>query len=243
MNDEDNNSQHPQAENSEQQQESVAGKKIKKGKVKTKQKKKKGIHIGIGSLVLTVFCAFLLITATFLQLDVTHFIIPAKIFTGQPCSIDDYLFTIKYIPQIPVVVFIAALLGRKFGLASIVLYIITGLFILPVFALGGGWKYIFEYGFGYIFAYIPAAFILTTMLKKGYTFKNILKAVILSVLTIHIFGIIYMMCLAGFKHAGWEFIGAWIAAQSGIKILYDITFSYLMVLIAKYARIILWFYL
>ncbi|MBR6098877.1 biotin transporter BioY [bacterium] len=243
MNEENNNSQQPQDENQEQQEQAAKEIKRKKVKVKTKKKKKKGIHIGIGSLVLTIFCVFLLITVTFLQLDITHFIIPAKLFQGKPCTIEDYLFTIKYIPQIPIVIFVAALLGRKFGLVSIILYIITGLFILPVFALGGGWRYIFEYGFGYIFAYIPAAFILTTILKKGFTFKNILKAVVLSVLTIHVIGVIYMMCLAGFKHAGWDFIGTWIAAQSGIKILYDIVFGYLLVLFAKYARIILWFYL
>ena len=216
--------------------------KVKKVKVKTKKKKNKGIHIGVGSIVLVLFCTFLLIVSTFLQLNITHFILPVKFFTGDACSIDDFLYTIKYIPQIPVAILVVGLLGRKYGIVSILLYILIGLFFLPVFALGGGWRYIFEYGFGYILAYIPAAVFVGTILKRGYTYTNIGKAVLIGVLVIHIVGILYMMCLAGLRHAGVDFMLFWISAQSGIKILYDIIFSILAVLVCKYARIILWFY-
>lgn len=225
------------------QVETKKEKKSKKHKVKDKKKKKKGIHFGISTIVLLLFCTFLFVVSTFLQLHVTHLIIPTKFFSGEGCCVDDFLYTIKYIPQIPVAMFVVGLLGRRLGIISILLYIIAGLFFVPVFALGGGWKYIFEYGFGYILAYLPAAFILGTILKKGYTYKNVIKAVLLSVLTIHLFGILYMMCLAGFRHAGWEFIWMWIAAQSGLKIIYDIIFSILAVLVSKYVRIILWFYI
>lgn len=227
-----------------EQRHNLKRKKIKKVKTKDKKKKKrKGLHIGISSLILILFCVFLLVISTFLQLNVTHLIIPAKLFSGEVCKFSDFLYTIKYIPQIPAILFVAGLLGRKFGITSIVLYVIAGLFFVPIFALGGGWRYIFEYGFGYILSYIPAAFILGTMLKKGYTYKNVIKAVTLGVLTIHLGGILYMLCLAGLKHAGWEFVSSWVAAQSGLKIIYDWVFSILAVLVAKYARIILWCYL
>lgn len=215
----------------------------KKERRVVKPKRRQGIRLGVGSLVLLVFCSFLLVVSTFLQLDITHIILPAKLFTGEPTKLNDYIYTYKFIPQIPAVMFVVGLLGRRLGITSILLYIITGLFFLPVFALGGGWKYIFEYGFGYILAYIPAAFLAGLILKNGYTFKNSAKAVFIGVLTIHIFGILYMMCLAGLRHMGWPFIGDWIAAQSGIKIIYDFVFSYILVLIAKYLRIILWLYL
>lgn len=221
----------------------VRVKKNKIKKVKTKTKKKKGVHIGIGSLVLMLSCSFLIVIATFLQIDITHLIIPSKLWHGSANSIEDFLYTIKYIPQIPVIIFIVALLGRKLGITSVLLYIITGLFFMPVFALGGGWRYIFEYSFGYIFAYLPAAFLLGSMLKKGYSYKNSAKAVFFSVILIHLIGIIYMSLLAYLKHAGIDFVVSWISAQSGVKIIYDLIFSYLVVLVAKYARIILWFYL
>lgn len=227
-----------QEEQSEQQQ------KKKKVRVKTvKQKKRKGIRLGVGSLVLIVFCSFLLVVATFLQLDVTHFIIPSKLFHGEATKLSDFLFTYKFIPQIPAVLFIVGLLGRRLGITSILLYIITGLFFLPVFALGGGWRYIFEFGFGYILAYLPAAFLAGGILKRGYSYKNTAKAVFVGVLTIHILGILYMICLASLRHTGWGFVGDWIASQSGLKIVYDFIFSYILVLVAKYLRIILWLYL
>ena len=223
--------------------------KFKKVKFKTKNKinkksnKKKGIHVGIGSIILILFCAFLLVVATFLQLNITHLYLPMKFFTGEHVNVTDFLYSIKYIPQIPVALFIVGLLGRKFGFISILIYIITGLFFMPVFALGGGWRYVFEYGFGYLFAFLPAAIILGTILRKDYSYKNVAKAVFCAVLTIHFIGIIYMTMLAILRHAGTDFIISWISAQSGIKILYDLVLSYLMVLLSKYARVILWFYL
>ena len=119
----------------------------KKLRVKTVKPKKKGIRVGIGSLVLILFCSFLLIISTFLQLEITHLIIPSKIFSGETLTVKDFLFTFRYIPQIPAVLFIVGLLGRRLGITSILLYIILGLFFMPVFALGGGWRYIFEYSF------------------------------------------------------------------------------------------------
>lgn len=219
-------------------------KKEKKLRVKTVKPKKKGIRVGISSIVLVLFCSFLLVISTFLQLDITHFIIPSKLFTHELLKVQDFLFTYKYIPQIPAVLFITGLLGRRMGLTSIILYIIIGLFVMPVFALGGGWKYIFEYGFGYILAYVPAAFLAGSILKKdGYTYKNTAKAVFFGVLLIHLIGICYMMCLAALKQTGWGFVGDWIVSQSGLKVLYDLVLSYIAVLIAKYARIVLWLYL
>jgi len=245
MNENNENTNSQQQDINENKKSKLSEKKDKSEKIKVKNRKnkKKGIHLGISSVVLIVFCIFLLIIATFLQLNITHFIVPSELFQGKNCDIEDYLYTIKYIPQIPIVMFVGAFLGRRYGLISVILYILIGLFILPVFALGGGWKYIFEYGFGYILAYIPAVFILGTILKKGYTNKNILKSILISVLTIHIIGISYMLILAGLKHAGWDFVSHWITAQSGLKIVYDIIFSFFAVFIAKYARVILWFYL
>lgn len=228
-----------QEEQSEQQPQ-----KKKKLRVKTvKPKKRKGIRLGVGSLVFLVFCAFILVISTFLQLDVTHFIIPSKLFSGEPTKLCDFIYTYKFIPQIPAVMFVVGLLGRRLGITSILLYIITGLFFLPVFALGGGWRYIFEYGFGYILAYLPAAFFAGGILKRGYSYKNSARAVFVGVLTIHILGILYMICLASLRHTGWGFVGDWIVSQSGIKIIYDFIFSYILVLVAKYLRIILWLYL
>lgn len=203
-----------------------------------------GIRFTFGSLLLILCCTFLIILATFLQLKITHFIIPMDLFNGERTFVfKDFLYTYNLIPQIPVVMFVGAFLGRKYGIISILLYILLGLFAIPVFALGGGPKYIFEYGFGYILAYIPAVFFAGSILKSGFTVRNMLQAVVVGVLTIHLIGILYMLFIAGLKHEGMAFISGWIGAQSGIKIIYDMIFSFAALFVAKYAKIILWFFM
>lgn len=214
-----------------------------KPRVRTVRTSKSGLKFSISSLLLIIFCSFLLVISTFIQLNISHLGIPAEIFSGRDLKIQDYIHTFNLIPQVPAVMFIAALLGRKFGLTSVIIYILTGLFIMPVFALGGGWQYIGEYGFGYILAYLPAVFLTGTILKNGFTYKNIFKALFAGILTIHIIGIIYMLIIAGIRHEGFMFTSGWILAQSGIKIIYDFIFSFFAVLVAKYARLVLWLYM
>ena len=111
------------------------------------------IRIKMGTLVLTGLCVLLIIVATFTQVTLKHPYIPfdtlsfLAVETNETEILHHFIKSYKYIPQIPVVFFIVALMGRKFGILSIILYIILGLFV-PVFALGGGISYLFEYGFG-----------------------------------------------------------------------------------------------
>lgn len=212
--------------------------------IKIIKKQIEGIRLSFGSLLLILCCTCLIIFATFIQLNITHLIIPSGLFDENTKLVfKDFLHTYKLIPQIPVVMFVGAFLGRKYGIISVLLYILLGLFIIPVFALGGGPKYIFEYGFGYILAYIPAVFFAGSILKSGFTMRNMLHATFVGVLTIHIIGILYMLFIAGLKHEGMAFISGWIYAQSGVKIIYDMIFSFAALFIAKYAKIILWFFM
>lgn len=211
--------------------------------VKIVKKQIEGIRLTPDSILLILACSFLIILATFVQLDITHFILPKGIFQGENLAFKDYLFTYKFIPQIPVVMFVGAFLGKKYGIISILLYILLGLFVIPVFALGGGPKYIIEYGFGYIMAYIPAVFFADTILNNGFSTKNILKATVVGVLTIHLIGVLYMLFVASIRHEGWLFMQSWICAQSGIKILYDVVFSFCALFATRYLKIILWFYM
>ena len=136
----------------------------------------------------------------------------------------------RYIPQIPMVFFIIALLGRKFGILAICGYILLGMFF-PIFALGGGITYLFEYRFGYILAFIPAVFFTGTLLKIKTDFLRIVLMSILGVAAIHILGILYMLFIATLRHTPFEMVAGWIAAQSGIQIIYDIFFTILAIYI------------
>ena len=204
------------------------------------------LRLNLGVLILTGLCSFLIVIATFTQFDFHHFILPFDSFSyinanfKDPAVMAHFMKHYRYIPQIPAIMFIAALLGRRFGIASIAIYVITGLFFAPVFALGGGLDYVFQYGFGYILAYIPAVFFTSSILRNGLTYINMAQATLVGVLTIHLFGILYMLFIAALQRESLNLILGWISAQSGTKILYDLFFGFLAMIAAKFTKKILW---
>jgi len=203
------------------------------------------IRITLGTLVMTVLCVILLIVATFTQITVHHPYIPsdALYYIGQDHSdieiLKHFIKSYDYIPQIPMIFFIIALMGRKFGITAIVLYIILGMFF-PIFALGGGISYLFEYGFGYILAYLPAVFFAGTLLKGKTDYLRIPVISLVGVVTIHVLGILYMLFISTLRQAPWEIVSSWITSQSGVQILYDIFFTIIAVILGKQLRKLLW---
>lgn len=204
------------------------------------------LRLNLGVLVLTGICSFLIVIATFTQFDFNHLILPLDSFSyigddfKNHAVMAHFLKHYRYIPQIPAIMFIVALLGRRFGIASVSIYILIGLFLAPVFALGGGLDYVFQYGFGYILAYIPAVFFAGSILRSGLTYRNMAQATLVGVLTIHIFGILYMLFIATLQRESSALMLGWISAQSGVKILYDLLFGFLAMVIARYTKKLLW---
>ena len=204
------------------------------------------LKLNLGVLVLTGICAFLIVIATFTQFDFNHFIIPFDAFSyfgadfKNPEVMAHFLKHYRYIPQVPVIMFIVALLGRRFGIASVLIYILVGLFLAPVFALGGGLEYVFQYGFGYILAYIPAVFFAGSILRSGLTYRNMAQATLVGVITIHIFGILYMLFMATLQREDSALMLGWITAQSGVKIIYDIIIGFVAMVAARYTKKFLW---
>ena len=203
------------------------------------------IKITLGTLILTASSVLLLIIATFTQLTLTHLYLPLDWmnYIGQNLPENEILQhftkTYRYIPQIPAVFFIIALLGRKFGILAIILYIILGMFY-PIFALGGGVTYLFEYGFGYILAFIPAIFFSGTLLKVKTDFLRIVLLSVLGVLAIHVLGVLYMLFIATLRNAQMDLVSSWISSQSGVQILYDMFFSIVGIYLGRFARKLFW---
>lgn len=198
------------------------------------------IKITIGTLVLTCLCILFLIVATFTQITLTHPNVWLEALSLiQDDSSTHLLRTYRYIPQIPIVFFIIALLGRKFGVLSIIGYIVLGMFF-PIFALGGGISYIFEYGFGYILAFIPVIILVGTLLKVKTDFFRILLWVTVGVFAIHILGILYLLFVSVLQHAPMDLVTSWISSQSGVQIVYDILFSLLAIYLGRLTRKFLW---
>ena len=201
----------------------------KKGKYRPKK------HIGLQKFnILLVFVGLLiLIFSSFIALPIKHFILSTQIFSSNTLFNDDYIFKFVLIPQIPIIFFLYSVLRKRLAMATVILYILLGLFFIPIFAMGGGIKYVAQFGFGYLLAFIPTIFVINKIYHKKDSILNALIASILGVLIIHVIGIFYMILVALIKHAGGDFIKIWIISQSGLKIVYDIIFSFVLMLIGK----------
>lgn len=204
------------------------------------------IKLSLGTLSLVGFCSFLIVVATFTQLSFFHYILPIEAFFHPIRFWAEHPNTVlpvkyyEYIPQIPVIVYISALLGPRFGLTSVLIYIALGLTLFPIFALGGGPGYLLQYNFGYILAYIPAVIIINKYLKDNFSYTNTAKSSFLGVLTIHIIGIIYIIIISLIKKEPINYAFNWIIIQSFSKIIYDFIFSFLAIIFAKLTKRVLW---
>lgn len=196
----------------------------------------KKLKVTMGTLVVMGWCVFLIIIATFTQFDFNHYVLQLPPVNGSFWKMKHCI----YIPQVPVILFIAALIGKRFGMTSVTIYILLGLTFFPVFALGGGIGYIFQYNFGYIFAYLPAVFITAFMLKDKFNYATVAKADIAGVLTIHIVGIFYLILMAIIHQDAFSNVTNWIVMQSGTKMLYDLLFGYFAILLSKPVKSVLW---
>lgn len=190
----------------------------------------------IGTIVVCFLCLLLIIVATFTQVNVSY-VIPYLDSTGELAfkSVNN-----PYVPQIPVILFVAAVLGPGFALFTMLMYVAIGFFIWPVFALGGGLGYIksglFGYILGCIFAVIPAG----KLLEKKYDLKNILLATITGVFCVHICGMIYCVLLALLKAVSFSYVSSAIHSIGGLKTFYDIIISFIFLIIALPTKMVLW---
>ena len=194
------------------------------------------IPLSIGTVVVCLLCLLFIITATFTHINVSHFIPTVD-------AMGDFAFknvSNPYVPQIPVVIFIAAILGPVFAFLTMILYLLVGFFIWPVFALGGGLEYIKSGLFGYILGYIFAVVPVGRILERKYSLKNILLASIIGVLSIHICGMLYCVLLALLKVVSFSYVSSAIHSLGGIKTLYDVVISFIFLLIAIPTKMVLW---
>lgn len=99
---------------------------------------KEKTRVSTKRIVMIALFTALIAVGTFVRIDT-----PAMSFTLQ------FLF----------VVAAGMILGKKDGAISVAAYIVLGLFGLPIFARGGGPAYVLQPSFGYIMAFIPAAYI------------------------------------------------------------------------------------
>lgn len=154
-----------------------------------------------------------------------------------------------YMLQIPATVLVAALLGKRYGLITIVLYLLLGFAGLPVFAGGGGWQYLFSNTIGYLLGLLFIPTVIQPMLNKAFRGKGWLRgrslwmvfAAVLAVVTVHCCGIAGILLQSLRGNIPLSQIDSWVMLLSWPVMLYDILFSFVAVALVRLFRLLFWF--
>lgn len=200
----------------------------------------------LGVFLASIFCSFLIVIATFTPVPLRILAFPdeallnAVEFFSNLNSIDQITRVFNYIPQVPVVVMIASMLGPRAGIFSVFLYVIAGIAGFPVFASGGGIHYLLRIRFGYILGFFAGAFITGRFIAKKPTRLNVLKAAIAGVIAVHIIGAVYLVGMLLLEKESLYSIFGWILQLSGMQIVYDIFFSIIAAFLGRAFRRALW---
>lgn len=92
------------------------------------------------------------------------------------------------------------LLGGRLGAVSVGIYILMGLFGLPVFAEGGGLAYILKPSFGYIIGFMAAAYVTGRLVSKSADpgYAQLLAANLAGLGIVYLFGMLYYYLMSTF---------------------------------------------
>jgi biotin transport system substrate-specific component len=202
--------------------------------------------INPGSLLMAVFCSFLIVIATFTPIPLRVISLPPEAlinpgaFFASLNSLENIWNILIYIPQMPVVIMIACMLGPGLGFLSTLIYIAAGLAGLPVFASGGGIEYFSRLGFGYILGFFAGVLVTGKMIKNNTSRPNVLKSAIIGIITIHLVGIVYLAGTLLFTQESLSSLFNWVWQLSGTQILYDMLFGIIAAFIGRIIRVGIW---
>ena len=127
--------------------------------------------------------------------------------------------------QMPVVLLCGMVLGSKRAAVSTSVYLIAGLIGLPIFTnFSGGFGYITRPTFGFIIAFIPAAFIIGLICEKAKNANLLVYFIAVSAgfVIIYTFGILYhFLAFAFWMDAPKEFLTLFLGAGYALLIPKD----------------------
>ena len=108
------------------------------------------------------------------------------------------------------------LLGAGWGAASQAVYVLIGLVGVPIFALGGGFSYVFQPTFGFLLGLIPCAFVIGRLAKRPLRFWRTALAMLAGLAVLYAVGVPYMALIAnGYLGKGLTF---WQVLKNGMLI-------------------------
>lgn len=135
------------------------------------------------------------------------------------------------------------LLGKKWGAISAGLYLLLGLFGLPIFSAGGGFAYVLKPSFGFLIGFFVGGFFAAWYREKvGKTnFKTYLIASLIDMLIMDVIGVAYGAgIMYGYMHlttGAWEFLMAMLIPFIPIDIIKCVIGSLICPKLCKYSKI------
>jgi len=138
-------------------------------------------------LMWTIVGLFLTIGASFLPAYVTSS-------PWQWLSAGVTAYPLGFKSQVGAVLLVSCLGGRTAGVLAQVAYLLLGLLWLKVFNDGGGIEYLQKPAFGYLFAFIPGAWVCGQLaFRRSPRLEYLGLSCLCGLVTIHFFGIIYLI--------------------------------------------------
>ena len=94
--------------------------------------------------------------------------------------------------QVPALILISLLFKKNNLYIALSLYLIMGLFVIPIFHQGGSLGYLLTPNFGYLIGFYPLIKIISNLNKKTkYNIPDFIKSGILAICCMHLTGICY----------------------------------------------------
>ena len=135
------------------------------------------------------------------------------------------------------------LLGKKWGGISVFLYLLLGLFGLPIFSNGGGFAYVLQPSFGFLLGFAVGGFFAAWFREKlGKTnFKAFLIASLIDMVIMDIIGVAYGAgIMYGYMHSSmgvWKFLMAMLIPFIPVDIAKCVISSLVCPKLYKYVKI------
>jgi biotin transport system substrate-specific component len=199
-------------------------------------------RISLNGLLISLLCLLLLVMIGFVPVS-----LPSPLNIGRTVADYSQLTLMRYTFQLPLALFMAALLGPFMGTGVVFLFLLLGLAVFPVFANGGGWHYLSEPGFGYLLGTLFSASILGKTFHKTFQKRDqvsrslkLLARSLVAVILLHGVGLFYLLVLSFTGQLPWAELPGRALRLTVETAPYDFIATFVFLALVRQFRLALW---
>jgi biotin transport system substrate-specific component len=199
-------------------------------------------RISLNGMLIGLLCLLLLVMIGFVPVS-----LPSPLNIGRTVTDYSQLTLIRYTFQLPIALFMAALLGPFMGTGVVFLFLVLGVAVFPVFANGGGWHYLSEPGFGYLLGTLFAASILGKTFHKAFQKRDqssrslkLLARSLAGVALLHGAGLVYLLVLSLTGQLPWAELPGRALRLTVETAPYDLIATFVFLCLVRQFRLALW---